>query len=316
MPSRPVRVLNMMGEHAESIARAAVPEAEFAAVPWGEHYHRGELQGEVLFAAWHGHPIFEDGGLDAAGVRWMHLPGTGIDSWPRELLTGRTVTCSRGVSAIPIAEFVLATMLAFEKDVPRVWLSEPPEQWNMAQLGELAGKTCALVGLGGIGAAVAQRALGFDMRVRALRRTDTPADDERIEIVTDLADLLASADHLVLAAPGTSATKHLLDAEAFATVKPGVHLVNIARGSLVDQDALLAALDDDRVAMASLDTVDPEPLPAGHWMYAHPKVRLSAHVSWASPKAGARMFETFAANLRRYVDGEPLEGVIDVDEGY
>jgi phosphoglycerate dehydrogenase-like enzyme len=311
-----VRVLNMMGEQAAAAVRAVVPEAELIPVPWGDDYRAGELEGDVLFAAWHGHPIFEDGGLDAAGVRWMHLPGTGIDSWPRELLEGRTVTCSRGLSAIPIAEFVLASMLAFEKDIPKVWLSEPPEQWNMAQLGELAGKTCALVGVGGIGMAVARRALGFEMQVRALRRTSKPADDARIEIVTELDDLLASADHLVLAAPGTPATKHLLDADALSKVKPGVHLVNIARGSLIDQDALLVALDDGRVAMASLDTVDPEPLPAGHWMYSHPKVRLSAHVSWASPKAGARMFETFAANLRRYVDGEPLVGVIDVDEGY
>jgi phosphoglycerate dehydrogenase-like enzyme len=314
--AKKVRVLNMMGDAAADVARAAVPDAELIPVPWGDEYHPGELKGDVLFAAWHGHPIFEDGGLDAAGVQWMHLPGTGIDSWPRELLTGRTVTCSRGVSGIPIAEFVLAAMLAFEKHMPEVWLSEPPQQWNMAQLGEIAGKTCALVGLGGIGMAVAQRALGFDMSVRALRRTNAPADDPRIEIVTDLDDLLASADHLVLAAPGTAATKHLLDADAFAKVKPGVHLVNIARGSLVDQDALRAALDDDRVAMASLDTVDPEPLPEGHWMYSHPKVRLSAHVSWASPNAGARMFETFAENLRRYANDEPLVGVIDVDEGY
>jgi len=308
-----LRVLNMMGDQAAEAARAAVPDCDVIPIPWGEELP-ADLSGEVLFAAWHGHPIFER--LDDIGVQWMHLPGTGIDSWPRHLLEGRTVTCSRGVGAIPISEFVLGEMLAFEKDFPRTWLSEPPEHWNLAQLGELAGKTLGLVGLGGIGMAVATRALAFEMHVRALRRTPKPVDDPRIEVVNDLADLLATADHLVLAAPGTAATKHLLDADAFATVKPGVHLVNIARGSLVDQDALRVALDDGRVALASLDTVDPEPLPAEHWMYSHPKVRLSAHVSWASPNATARMFESFASNLRRYVNGEPLEGVIDVDEGY
>jgi phosphoglycerate dehydrogenase-like enzyme len=207
-------------------------------------------------------------------------------------------------------------MLAFEKQFPATWLSESPEHWNLAHLGELAGKTLGLVGLGGIGMAVATRALAFDMHVRALRRTSKPADDPRIEIVTDLADLLATADHVVLAAPGTAATRHLLDAGAFAQMKPGAHIVNIARGSLIDQDALRVALDNGRVALASLDCVDPEPLPAEHWMYSHPKVRLSAHVSWASPNATARMFASFASNLRRYVDGQPLEGVIDVDEGY
>ena len=99
-------------------------------------------------------------------------------------------------------------------------------------------------------------------------------------------------------------------------MKPGVHLVNIARGSLVDQDALRVALDDGRVALATLDTVDPEPLPDGHWMYSHPQVRLSAHVSWSSPQAFERIVASFTDNLKRYVAGEPLEGIVDPDEGY
>jgi len=308
----PLRVLNMMGEQAAKAAREAIPDVEVIDVPWEEPLP--DIKGEVLFAAWHGHPLFKQ--LDATGVQWMHLPGTGIDSWPRELLEGRTVTCARGVSAIPIAEFVLSTMLAFEKRLPETWLSAPPEHWNLAQLGEMSGKTLGLVGLGGIGTAVATRARAFDMRVRALRRTSKPSPVEGVEVVTELDDLLVDADHLVLAAPGTSATKHLLDAAAFDKMKEGVHLVNIARGSLVDQDALREALDSGRVAVASLDTVDPEPLPADHWMYSHPKVRLSAHVSWASPRATDRIFESFASNLRRYAAGEPLEGVIDLDEGY
>jgi phosphoglycerate dehydrogenase-like enzyme len=136
-----------------------------------------------------------------------------------------------------------------------------------------------------------------------------------VEVVV-LADVLANADHLVVAAPATVDTRHLLDATAFATTKPGVHLVNIARGTLIDQDALHAALDDDVVAMASLDVCDPEPLPAGHWLYQHPKVRLSAHVSWSSPRLYHRIVELFVDNLRRYIAGEPLEGVVDPVAGY
>ena len=105
-------------------------------------------------------------------------------------------------------------------------------------------------------------------------------------------------------------------ADAFAAVKPGVHVVNIARGTLIDQDALRTALDDDRVAMASLDVCDPEPLPAGHWLYEHPKVRLSAHISWSSPDLYNRILELFIDNLRRYLANEPLEGVVDPVEGY
>jgi phosphoglycerate dehydrogenase-like enzyme len=307
-----VRVLNMMGEGAAT-AMAAVPGVEVVNVAAGQPLPAGVV-GEVLFGGWRNDPIYDR--LDEIGVQWVHLPGTGIDGWVRGHLEGRTVTCGRGVSAIPIAEFVLASMLAFEKRFPRVWLSEPPDHWNIADCGELAGKAVGIVGLGGIGAGVAQRALAFDMRVRALRRTAGRGAPEGVELALDLPDLLATADHLVLAVPATAATTGLLDAVAFDRVKPGVHLVNIARGSLVDQDALRAALDDGRVAFASLDTVDPEPLPADHWLYAHPNVHVTAHVSWSSPRAFDRILAMFVENLRRYVAGEPLEGIIDVDEGY
>jgi phosphoglycerate dehydrogenase-like enzyme len=307
--TEPVRVINMWQHVTDAIA--AIPGTEVVTV--GREVP-DELDGEVLFAALHDHPLFAQ--LDGIGIRWMHLPGTGIDGWPRELLEGRTVTCARGVSGVPIAEFVLASMLAFEKRFPSVWLDEPPDQWNIAPLDELAGKTLGLVGLGGIGAAVAKRALALEMRVLALRRTNASSPVDGVELAAELPEVLGQSDHLVLAAPATRRTHRLLDAAALAQVKPGVHLVNIARGSLVDQDALRAALDDGRVALASLDTVEPEPLPSGHWLYTHPNVHLSAHVSWGSRRAFDRIVESFITNLRRYLAGEPLEGIVDVDEGY
>lgn len=303
----------MMGPRAHDAIAAAVPAVDVVDLRPDDELP-ASLAGDILFAAWLESPVYER--LDEIGVRWMHLPGTGIDSWPGALLEGRTVTCSRGVSAIPIAEFVLAAMLAFEKRIPEVWLDEPPARWNLAPLGELAGATLGLIGLGGIGTAIARRALGFDMRVVALRRTRTASTVDGVELAFGLTDLLNAADHLVLAVPATPLTHQLLDARSFSWVKPGVHLVNIARGSLVDQDALRDALDDGRVAHATLDCVEPEPLPEGHWLYTHPSVRLSAHVSWNSPRAFDRIVDAFVSNLRRYVAGEPLEGVVDVDEGY
>jgi phosphoglycerate dehydrogenase-like enzyme len=154
------------------------------------------------------------------------------------------------------------------------------------------------------------------MRVIALRRTDAPSPVDGVTVATELDDVLREADHLVLAAPATARTRHLLDADAFAKVKPGVHLVNIARGALVDQDALRAALDDDRVSRASLDVVEPEPLPAGHWMYEHPKVFLTPHSSWSSSAFFTAAIDFFCANLARYIAGEPLDGIVDRDEGY
>jgi phosphoglycerate dehydrogenase-like enzyme len=256
--------------------------------------------------------------LDATGVRWVQLSGTGIDKVPAAVFDGRTVTCARGASAAPIAEWVLAAILSRAKRMPEVFLSEPPKYWNFPNptLDSVAGSTLAIAGFGGIGTAIAARALAFEMHVKAMRRTATPSPLAGVEIVTSLDELLPDADHIALAAPATARTRHLLDAEALTKVKPGVHLVNIARGALVDQEALRAALDDGRVGLATLDTVDPEPLPAGHWMYAHPRVRLSAHVSWYTPELQRTAVEIFVDNFGRFLRDEPLCFVVDRDEGY
>jgi phosphoglycerate dehydrogenase-like enzyme len=250
------------------------------------------------------------------GVRWVHVLGTGVDSVPLELMGDRTVTCSRGANAPAIAEWVLAVMLAFEKRLPESWLDAAPARWNLADLGGLSGATLGLIGIGSIGVEIARRALGFDMRVIAARRTEAPAPLPGVEVWPDLGPVLSASDHLVVAAPATLRTRHLLDARAFSAMKPGVHLVNIARGSLVDQDALREALDRGQVARASLDVVEPEPLPPGHWLYSHPGVRLSPHISWSSRRDQRRTLEIFADELRRFRAGEQPRGPVNVAEGY
>jgi phosphoglycerate dehydrogenase-like enzyme len=249
-------------------------------------------------------------------IAWAHVLGAGVDRFPFDALDGRPLTCSRGAASVAIAEWVLAVMLAFEKSLPETWVDAAPEHWNIAALGGLAGKTVGLVGIGAIGTEVARRALAFDAHVVAVRRTDAGPPLPGIEVVAGLSDLLARSDHVVVAAPATAETHHLMDAAAFAAVKPGVHLVNIARGSLVDQEALRVALDDGRVARASLDTVDPEPLPEGHWLYVHPGARVSPHISWSSPSTMPRTLGLFVENLQRFRAGEPLAGVVDPVAGY
>jgi phosphoglycerate dehydrogenase-like enzyme len=135
-------------------------------------------------------------------------------------------------------------------------------------------------------------------------------------MLDSLPALLATSDHVVVAAPATADTRHLLGQAEFAAMKPTAHLVNVARGSLVDQDALLAALDAGQLEAASLDTVEPEPLPPEHPLFSHPRVRLSAHISWSSPDSMHRTLELFIENLRRFRAGDPLEGVVDVEAGY
>ena len=181
-------------------------------------------------------------------LQWVHAFSTGVDGFPFDVVGDRIFTCSRGAAAVPIAEWVMAMILGCAKQLPDSWISAPPEHWNIAQLDILAGRTVGLVGLGEIATAVAKRALAFDMHVIAFRRRSLPADLPEIEVLTSLHELLGRADHIVIAAPSTPETYHLIDAAALAACKHGAHLVNIARGVLVDQDALIDALDRGQLA--------------------------------------------------------------------
>ena len=310
-----MRILVHLGDSfAEQIA-AACPGVEAIVVPTADPVDPG-LRGDALLTLPWGTPNLAEL-LATTGVSWVHTVGTGVDRFPLAAVGDRLLTCSRGASAIPIAEWVLAQMLAFEKDLPGAWLRAFPTSWNFhPTMGGLYGKTLGLVGIGGIGGAVAERALPFGMRVRAFRRSAAPSPIAGVELAPSLADLVATADHLVLVAPATAETRGIIGDAALGAVKPGVHLVNVARGSLVDEAALRRALDDDRVALASLDAVEPEPLPEGHWMYAHPRVHVSAHVSWNGPGGEDVLVGKFIANLRRRLRGQPLEGVVDVAAGY
>ena len=306
------RILTHVPQGLLARVRAEFPELSITQVPEEGPLPDG-VSGEILLTQAWGSSNMEQ--VLARGVRWVHTYGTGVNRFPFETLGDRPLTCARGASAVPIAEWVLAAMLAAEKQFPETWIHDP-SRWEITFLGGLSGKTLGLIGLGGIALAVAKRALAFDMAVRAFRRTSAPSPLAGVEVTKSLDDLLASADHLVIAAPATAQTRHMMNADAFARVKPGVHLVNVARGELVDQDALRAALDSDRVALASLDCAEPEPLPAGHWLYSHPKVRLSPHISWSSPQALDWLLDPFLENLRRYQAGEPLLHGVDLEQGY
>ncbi len=306
-------VLHHLGSSFERRLRAAFPDVDVVAVAPEGPLDDG-VGGDVLATTAIGCANLAE--LCARGVTWVHALGTGVDRFPFDALPISTLlTCTRGASAVPIAEYVLAAMLDFEKRLDTLFVREPPTRWAVAHLGGLRGRTVSIVGMGGIGTEIARRCLAFDMHVLAVRRSSQPPPFPEIRVVA-LDDALAAADHLVLATPSTPSTRHLIDEAAIGLLRPGAHLVNIARGTLVDQDALRRALEAGTIARASLDVCDPEPLPDGHWMYAHPNIRLSPHVSWITPGAIEDLQSRFVDNFRRWRAGQPLDGLVDRVERY
>ncbi|MET0343153.1 MAG: NAD(P)-dependent oxidoreductase [Polyangiales bacterium] len=315
MARAPLRILSQFGD-AETIKLPADlrDRVEVVHVPPSAPIPP-DLTGDVLLMTFGNQAIYE---LAERGVKWVQFIGTGVNAFdvPR-LAKGRVFTNSRGSVAVPISEWVVATLLHHEKRLDEIFIHDKPATWPVrTPLGTLYEKRVAILGLGVIGENVAKRLVPFGTRIVALRNTDKPSVVPEVELVKSVEALIDGADHLVIAAPSTPRTHHIVNAALLARAKPGLHLVNIARGDLVDQDALRDALDRGIVGAASLDTVTPEPLPEGHWLYTHPKVRLSPHISWSWPNAVDTISRFFVANLRRYLAGEPLENVIDPEVGY
>lgn len=312
----PLKILTTLPEVALQRLIDEVGNVEIITLPEGGGAMPEGMEGEVLIM-----PPWDPGNLAeilTRGVKWIHTIGTGVDKMPMDIVGDTLLTCARGASSIPISEWVIASMLAFEKQFPETWLSAPPEQWGQANLGSLRGKTLGLIGFGGIGTMTAEYAQVFGMKVIAYRRSNKPAEVEGVDIVDDINQVMSQSDHIILALPLTPESRHCINRETLASIPEGagVHFCNPSRGGLVDHDALQEAIEDGRIARASLDTVDPEPLPEGHWMYSHPKVKHTAHISWAMPEAFGLLIDTFIRNVICYEKGETLEGVVDKDNVY
>jgi phosphoglycerate dehydrogenase-like enzyme len=228
------------------------------------------------------------------------------------------LTNAAGVYGIPIAEHALAMMLALSRRMPELIRRQQRREWKSADGDELFESTALVAGLGGIGREIARRCRGLGMRVLATRvhPTNPDPDADRVYPADALHELLPEADWLILAAPATPATRHLIGATELAAMRSSARLINIARGSLMDQPTLVAALQSGALAGAGLDVFETEPLPPESPLWAMPNVIVSPHTSGASPRSLERTLHLFLANLRRYLAGEPLENVVDKSEGY
>lgn len=283
-------------------------------------------EADALFtftAAWKAAPAAPPPGWPF-GLKWLQMASAGVDALPPWVFRGPIVTSARGITAAPIAEYVLAVLLDDERRLGTLYVRSREEflrvgdekAWRGDPFGTLAGRVLGLFGLGAIGQEIARRAHAFGMRVLGVRRGAGSPPLPFIEPRGDIRGLAAEADHLVVCAPLTPATTRIVDAAALGTAKRGLHLINVARGPLVDHDALLAALDAGTIRKATLDVTDPEPLPEGHPLYTHPGVRLTPHISWYSGSHFERLTAQLIANLDRYARGETLADVVDPAAGY
>lgn len=251
----------------------------------------------------------------SSGVeRYLTIPALAADAGP-------VLTNVQGSSGPAIADHAFAMLLTLSRGLRDYARAQTEARWSAESSGDafaLQDKTLLVVGLGGIGGEIARRGYGFGMRIIATRRSDAPAPDyvARLGRSEDLLGMLPEADVVAIAVPLTPETAGLFDAAAFAAMKPGAILINVARGRIVDTGALLEALRSGRLGGACLDVTDPEPLPADHPLWREPRVLITPHVAADSALSGDRAAALLRENLRRFGAGEPLFNVVDKKAGY
>lgn len=303
----------------EEVVRRITTEHEIVIVPPNGDL-LAALRGADAFFPLSGHSLTREALAAGAGLKWIHLASAGVEHalFPELRERHITLTNGRGVYAVPIAEHVLGTMLALALDIPALVRRQGLREWRAPGTVELLSSTAVIVGLGGIGREVARRCRAFGMRVLATRgHPENPDPDaDRVYAADALADILPLADWLIVSAPATPETRHIVGAAELAALPPGARLVNIARGSLVDERALIAALREGRLAGAALDVFETEPLPTESPLWGMPNVIISPHNAGASPRSLQRTLDLFLENLHRFLAGEPLKNVVDMDRGY
>jgi phosphoglycerate dehydrogenase-like enzyme len=255
-------------------------------------------------------------------LRYYHSIGAGVDAiLSRELVESDVILASeKGEVGIHLAEHAFALLLALTRGLhtalrrPDYTLREPIRREQR----ELYHQTLGIVGFGGTGRALARRALGFGMRVLAVDIEDVPPEPgvDAIWKPDRLHDLLGASDVVVIALPLTKATHHLFTRDLFRRMRPHAILINVTRGAIVFGDDLLRAIEEGVIWGAGLDVTDPEPLPAGHPLWSHPRVIVTPHTAGGSPRRAGRVIATFCENLRRLRDGRPLLALIDKRKGY
>lgn len=257
----------------------------------------------------------------APNLRWIQAIGSGVGQYQAcNLPATVTLTNGAGIGAPPIAEWVIGRILQIYKAFPLHDARSRDHHWEMALGSLFMGKTVTIVGLGAIGNEVAIRARAFGVKLIGVRRSFRPgmtsAYVDELCGPDSLRDVLSRSDVVVLAAPGTSENESMFDAATFAAMKPGSVFVNVARGTLVDEPALIDALTSGHLMAAALDVMRHEPMAEDDPLWDAPNVLISPHSSASGEGYMHRAFDLFVRNFAHYVKGEPLDNVVDLSGGY
>jgi phosphoglycerate dehydrogenase-like enzyme len=261
--------------------------------------------------------------LMAPKLAWVHSRNAGLDSFlfPEIIESPVTLTNGSGVFSAPLGEFALAAMLYFAKDFPRMRRNQIAARWEPFDVLRLAGQTAGIVGYGDIGKECAWRARAMGMRVFALKRHPPPPGSnlgpiEKMYAASELREMIAACDYVIVAAPLTAETHHMIGEAEFAAMKPDAVVINVGRGPVIDEAALVQALTEGRIKGAGLDVFEHEPLPAESPLYKMEHVLVSPHCADNTPDWLDNAMKFFIAQFERFQKGEPLQNIVDKKLGY
>lgn len=263
----------------------------------------------------------------AKKLRWIHSPAAAVHQlmFPEMVASNVVITNARDVHGPVVAEHAIAVMLALAKKLPAAFRYQSTARWGQQamweqepMLAEIHASRVIVIGLGSIGREFARRARALGAHVIAIREHPERGPETANE-VTGMAELgrrLPEADFVVLAAPLTASTQALMNHDRLSLMKESAYLINVSRGPLIDDDALIAALEAEQIGGAALDVFAEEPLPRSSPYWDLPNVLITPHTAAVTPKLWERHYRQISANVRRFLAGEPLEGAVDKSQGY
>ena len=299
------------------------PETNIAVGNSAEAFQRLAAEADVILSWSISGKLLRDVFQMCPKVRWVHSRSAGLDTvlFPELVQSPAPLTNGRGVFSQSLGEFALGAILYFAKDFRRMIANQQAARWEPFDIVAVSGQTVGIVGYGDIGRAVATRVRAMGMRILAVKRQGPALYNvdpliNQIFLPADRLEMIAQCDYIVCAAPLTAETRGMIGEAEFAAMKSSAVIVNIGRGPVIDEAAMIGALTGKRIKGAALDVFDHEPLPAGHAFYKLNNVLLSPHCADHTPDWTEQAMRFFLAQFERFEQGRPLENVVNKKQGY